>query len=61
MPNPTHRNSRTRRDKRRTHYKLEHPQFGSCPNCGSPKLAHTACASCGFYNGRSVLQPKDQA
>ncbi|MGH7235563.1 MAG: 50S ribosomal protein L32, partial [Nitrospiraceae bacterium] len=31
MPNPTHKLSRSRRDKRRTHKKLTPPGFSVCP------------------------------
>ncbi|HYM19447.1 MAG TPA: 50S ribosomal protein L32 [Candidatus Kapabacteria bacterium] len=58
MPNPTHRNSRTRRDKRRTHYKAAKPSFGECKNCGAMKQLHRACPNCGYYNGRQMFEPK---
>ncbi|MCS6999291.1 MAG: 50S ribosomal protein L32 [Bacteroidota bacterium] len=56
MPNPKRRHSKSRRDKRRTHYKAAPKTSSICPNCGSPKIAHTACTECGYYNGRKVLQ-----
>ncbi len=55
MPNPTRRHSKTRRDKRRTHYKAVAHRSCSCPQCGAPKLPHRACPECGYYNGRKVL------
>lgn len=55
MPNPKRKHSKSRRDKRRTHYKAVAPSFGKCPNCGDLKLHHTACANCGYYNGRVIL------
>ncbi|KXK57237.1 MAG: 50S ribosomal protein L32 [Chlorobi bacterium] len=55
MPNPKRKHSKSRRDKRRTHYKATAPAFGKCPNCGETKLHHTACAACGYYNGRVIL------
>jgi len=58
MPNPKRKWSKTRRDKRRTHYKASIPSLGKCSNCGELKLTHHACPSCGYYNGRSVLIPK---
>ena len=58
MPNPTHRHTKTRGRKRRTHYKAEVPSMGTCLNCGEVKLQHRVCASCGYYNGRSILTPK---
>jgi len=58
MPNPKRRWSKSRRDKRRTHYKATAPTIGTCPNCKEMKLTHRACPSCGYYSGRSVLLPK---
>ena len=55
---PVRRISKTRKRKRRTHYKLEVPGMSVCPNCGEMKLAHTVCKNCGFYDGRQVLEPK---
>ncbi|MBL0332451.1 MAG: 50S ribosomal protein L32 [Chlorobiota bacterium] len=55
MPNPKRRHSKSRRDKRRTHYKLTAPSFGKCPKCSEAKLNHTACRACGYYNGRVIL------
>lgn len=41
------RNSKTRRDKRRTHYKLVAPALVKCPSCGSYMQPHHACPKCG--------------
>ena len=38
------RNSKTRKAKRRTHYKLVKPALTRCPNCGEYKLAHKMCS-----------------
>ena len=56
MPNPTHRHTRTRRDKRRANWKGQTPVTGSCPECSEPVLPHRACRSCGTYRGRKVLE-----
>ena len=58
MPNPKHKHSKTRRDKRRTHYKASVPSMSTCSHCGEIKLAHRACPSCGYYNERSMFIPK---
>lgn len=55
MPNPKRKHSKSRRDKRRTHYKASSMQTTSCPQCGSVKLSHAACPECGYYNGRKAL------
>ena len=41
------RNSKTRKNKRRTHYVLNTPTLVKCPVCGANKLPHHACPSCG--------------
>ncbi len=58
MPNPKRKMSKSRRDKRRTHYKATVPSLSTCANCGEMKLAHRACPSCGYYNERSMFIPK---
>jgi large subunit ribosomal protein L32 len=58
MPNPKRKWSKSRRDKRRTHYKAAAPSLSSCSNCSEMKLAHRACPSCGYYNERSMFLPK---
>ena len=42
------RTSKTRKAKRRTHYKLFAPTLVACPSCGELKKPHYRCA-CGFY------------
>ena len=51
---PPRRISKTRKRKRRTHYKLDLPGMMLCPNCGEMKLSHHICKSCGYYDGRQV-------
>ena len=50
--------SKTRKLKRRTHYKLSVPGMMVCPNCGEFKLNHRVCPTCGYYNGKQVVEPK---
>ena len=59
MPNPKRRHSKSRGAKRRTHYKAVKPSTGECPNCHEQKLLHRACPNCGYYNGRSIIIPKE--
>lgn len=56
MPNPKRKMSKSRRDKRRTHYKAVAPTVTKCPQCSEAKLAHAVCASCGYYNGRKMME-----
>ncbi len=39
--------SKTRKAKRRTHYKLTAPTLVKCASCGEYKLPHHACPACG--------------
>ena len=40
--------SKTRKLKRRTHYKIQAPGMVVCSNCGEYKLAHRVCPVCGY-------------
>lgn len=56
MANPTHRHSRSRRDKRRANWKGQLPNLTECPDCKELKLPHRVCINCGSYNGKKVLE-----
>jgi large subunit ribosomal protein L32 len=56
MAHPKRKISKTRRDKRRTHYKAVVPTVVSCTNCGSPVLYHRICMSCGYYKGKPAIE-----
>ncbi len=61
MAHPKSRISKTRRDKRRTHYKATLPSLGNCSNCGSKKLMHRVCPECGFYRGKAAIDKTEVA
>ncbi len=42
MAHPKRKISKTRRDKRRTHYKATVPQIATCPTTGEAHLYHRA-------------------
>jgi large subunit ribosomal protein L32 len=56
MAVPFHRTSKTRRDKRRTHFKLKVTGLVTCSNCGKLIRSHTVCPSCGFYDKKQVVK-----
>jgi len=58
MAHPKRRHSKARKNKRRTHKHLSAPQLNKCPNCGAPKIAHRICLSCGYYDGKKILDIK---
>ncbi|MCX5656809.1 MAG: 50S ribosomal protein L32 [Candidatus Omnitrophica bacterium] len=55
MPLPKRKFSKSRRDKRRTHWKLTPANLNACPNCSKPRLPHRVCPSCGYYKGKQVV------
>jgi large subunit ribosomal protein L32 len=59
MAHPKHKISKSRRDKRRTHYKLHAPGMVLCPQCHEPKLPHRVCQKCGTYKGLEVIAVKE--
>jgi large subunit ribosomal protein L32 len=56
MAHPKRKTSKTRRDKRRTHYKAEIPQLSACSNCGATIQYHRVCPECGHYRGKLVIE-----
>ncbi len=48
--------SRTRRDKRRTHYKLNAPTLVKCSVCGAVKQPHHACPECGNVGAGKLVK-----
>ncbi len=56
MAVPKRRTSKTRKRKRRTHFKISVPGMVVCDNCGEMKLAHRVCKECGHYKGREIIK-----
>ena len=60
MANPKRRHSKARTRARRAQYKVRStPEVHECTNCGSPKMLHRACPTCGTYRGRTVVQREE--
>ena len=60
MANPKRKHSRSRRDTRRSQWKLTAETLAKCSNCGALKIPHHVCPSCGFYNEKLVVAPKPE-
>lgn len=56
MAHPKSKVSKSRRDKRRTHYKAATATLASCSNCGATVRYHTVCPDCGYYRGKQVIE-----
>ena len=62
MAHPKRRQSTTRRDKRRTHYKAAVPSLTTDPTTGEMHLRHRAHWSDGklYYRGKVVLEKETE-
>ncbi len=58
MAVPKQKTSRSRRNHRRSHHKMEIKPLTKCNNCGNLHICHHACDKCGFYKGRKILNIK---
>jgi len=58
MAHPKRKISKTRRDKRRTHYKAEAPNVVTCQVTGEPHLWHRAYVVEGslYYKGKLLVE-----
>jgi large subunit ribosomal protein L32 len=57
MAVPKRRTSSTKRDTRRAnHDKVGAPTIVSCSQCGEKNRPHRVCGSCGFYDGKAVIE-----
>ena len=63
MANPRRKNSKARTGKRRSLYyrSLDKPTIMECPQCGTGKLFHRVCPSCGTYRGRQIIESEADA
>lgn len=44
------------RSRRASAWSLRAPARSICPRCGSTKLPHVVCPTCGWYAGRQVIE-----
>ena len=61
MAVPRNRLSNARKNSKRAHHAKKPVNTIDCPSCGTLKLSHTICASCGKYDGRVIIAMKDQS
>jgi large subunit ribosomal protein L32 len=61
MAVPKKKTSKSRRNMRRSHHALKPVMSVECSNCGSMKLPHHVCESCGHYKDRQVFATASQA
>ncbi|MBM3183864.1 MAG: 50S ribosomal protein L32 [Chlamydiae bacterium] len=57
MAVPRNRVSNAKKNSRRSHHAKKPKNFSSCSNCGTLRLSHRMCSSCGHY-GKRVIETK---
>ena len=57
---PKRRTSKARKNKRRTHWKLNSPTLARCLHCHQLKPPHNVCPNCGYYGGREVIKIEEE-
>ena len=60
MAVPFRKVSKTRRNMRRTHYKITANGLVECSNCGAKIRSHRACPKCGFYKGANTSKKNEE-
>ena len=58
MAVPKRRQSKHRRNNRRSHDALKRIQLVRCSNCSAAIKPHHICANCGYYRGRQMIVGK---
>jgi large subunit ribosomal protein L32 len=56
MAVPKRKTGRARTNSRRSSHVATAPAQAVCSQCGEPKMPHRVCPSCGYYNGREVVE-----
>ena len=56
MAVPKRKMSRSNTRARRSQWKTTATTITTCPTCKADKKPHTACPSCGAYNGRQYAE-----
>ncbi|MCK4891958.1 MAG: 50S ribosomal protein L32 [Candidatus Pacebacteria bacterium] len=55
MPHPKKKTTKAARNQRRSHHALKEITLTKCEKCGKPMKPHHACASCGYYKKKEVI------
>ena len=58
MAVPARRTSKTAKRMRRANFNLKITGLVKCANCGATIVSHRVCPSCGYYDGKEVVESK---
>lgn len=60
MAVPRNRLSNARKNSKRAHHAKKPKNCSACSNCGTLRLSHRICPSCGYYNNRPVVKQAEE-
>ncbi|MDD4290903.1 MAG: 50S ribosomal protein L32 [Clostridia bacterium] len=60
MAEPKRKTSKQRKHKRVANWKLSAPTLMECPQCHEMKQTHRVCKHCGFYDGKQIVEVKQE-
>lgn len=60
MAVPRNRMSNARKNSKRAHHAKEPKQCTACTSCGTPRMSHRVCPSCGYYNQRLLINTEEK-
>jgi large subunit ribosomal protein L32 len=56
MAVPKRKTGRAKTNSRRSSHILAAPAKSVCSQCNEPKLPHRVCPTCGYYNGKEIVE-----
>lgn len=59
MAVPRNRSSNARKNNKRSHHAKKPVNATACPNCGTSRLSHRICPSCGHYRGKEIIKESE--
>jgi len=54
MAVPKYKTSKSRRNQRRNHHRIDPKSIAVCSNCNHMHVYHHICDNCGFYRGKKL-------
>lgn len=60
MAVPKRKTSKARKRSRAANWKITAVNLIECPKCHEPIKSHRVCKSCGYYDGRQIIEIKEK-
>lgn len=56
MAVPKRKTGRAKTNSRRSSHKISAANVAACPQCHNLRVPHRVCPSCGYYDGKEVIE-----